>query len=194
MNVLEISLNLFESLQNKIRDGSSCGITTPVVKSDERNKLESREEVECDKKLCLNCYQSWLPFSNIPNHLKSKIEKVSKGTIETVNFLIRDQFRCGLTTQQSTEINSTNLKIVCENKACFLCQKSGTMDLATAILDVETIPVSENLIENVLSSIMQAKSCAISLEKQTKFERQSSLDFLCEKEFCFICERKSINR
>ena len=73
-------------------------------------------------------------------------------------------------------------------------QKIGTEDLATAILDVETILVSENLIENVLSSIMQAKSCAISLEKQTKFERLSNLDFLCEEEFCFICERKSINR
>ena len=76
----------------------------------------------------------------------------------------------------------------------FLCQKSGTVNFETANLDLETISVSENLIENVLSSIMQAKSCAISLEKQTKFERLSNLDFLCEEEFCFICERKSINR
>ena len=73
-------------------------------------------------------------------------------------------------------------------------QKIGTEDLATAILDAETILVSENLIENVLSSIMQAKSCAISWVEQTKFEELSNLDFLCEKDFCIICGRKSMMR
>ena len=49
-NVFKISSNLFDSLQNKISAGFSCGITTRLVKSDERSKLESGEEVECDKK------------------------------------------------------------------------------------------------------------------------------------------------
>ena len=41
---------------------------------------------------------------------------------------------------------------------------------------------------------MQAKSCAISWVEQTKFEELSNLDFLCEKDFCIICERKSMMR
>ena len=74
---------------------SSCGITTSAVRIDERSKLESPEEVECDKKLCLNCNRN-LPFSNFPNHLKSKIEKVSKAVLETVKYLIKAHLGRGL--------------------------------------------------------------------------------------------------
>lgn len=52
-------------------------------------------------------------------------------------------------------------------------QKLELWILKSAILDVETIPALEHLMENVLSYIVQRRSCAISFEKKTQFERLS---------------------
>ena len=53
-------------------------------------------------------------------------------------------------------------------------QKLELWILKSAILDVETIPALEHLMENVLSYIVQRRSCAISFEKKTQFERLSN--------------------
>ena len=106
VNVLRISENLFESLQKKTNSGHSCGITTWLVKSDERNKLETHEEVKCDKNLCLNCNKI-CPFQNFKSS-KSKIEKVSKAIMKTVKYLLKDLFIVGWTNNPTLDWNQFN--------------------------------------------------------------------------------------
>ena len=73
-------------------------------------------------------------------------------------------------------------------------QKLELWILKSAILDVETIPALEHLMENVLSYIVQRRSCAISFEKKTQFERLSNPEFLCEGIYVLFVRRKAQRR
>ena len=179
-NVLKISQTLFETLDSKTSSGYACGVTTKGV--EKYYKVE--KDVVCDENVCLKCNKE-SPFDHIPEVLKLKITKVTKDIIDNVKALIPDDFSCGVTKHESTEIDSTDLKIVCENKLCFLCKKPT--DQIAAILDVETVAVTEEIIASTSEALEDKRVCAISFEKKAKF-KADGLNFFCSDGICFICE------
>ena len=183
-NVLRITTTLFETLDMKTMSGYSCGITTKAI--EEKYKVE--DATVCDENVCLKCNKE-SPFDHIPEALKPNIVKVTKDITNNVKALISDDFSCGVTKQESTEIDSADLKIVCENKLCFLCKKPT--DQIAAILDVETVAVTEEVIVAASEALEDQRKCAISFEKKSKF-KVSGLEFFCSLGICFICETRLV--
>jgi len=195
-NVLRISNTLFETLESRTSSGYSCGVTTTSTNAESHSKKSNNplpivednykveEDVVCDENVCLKCNKE-SPFDHIPEALKLKITMVNKDIIDNVKALVTDDFNCGVTKQESTEIDSADLKIVCENKLCFLCKKPT--DQIAAILDVETVEVTEEVIASTSEALEGKRACAISFEKKTKF-KADGLTFFCSDGICFICE------
>ena len=179
-NVLRISANLFSTLSSKTSSGHSCGVTTSAIK----NIKKVGDDAICDENVCIKCNKE-SAFDLIPESLKSEIVKVTKEITNNVKALIADKFSCGVTKQESTEIDSENLKIVCKNKLCFLCKKPG--DKLGAILDVETVAVSDKEIIETATALEEKKECRITFEVEEKFQIAGLVTY-CSPGVCFICE------
>ena len=144
------------------------------------------KNVICDENVCLKCSKE-SPFDHIPEHLKGKTITLTENIIKNVTELTADKFSCGVTKQESTEIDSENLKIVCENKLCFLCKR--TEDEKAAILDVEMVSVSTEVLDSVADALADTRVCSLTFEDQSEFA-VSGLEFFCDEGICFMCAER----
>jgi len=175
-NVLRLDRSLVDRLMKEIEKGRRCSITSKRIK---KGKMRGT----CEAGVCFQCGKESLK-DLLPKNLQKGILTVEKKFIVDIrNLMTKENFSCGKTRQQSTEIDSPNLKIRCSGRLCFLCKKE-----LTAEVDVETADVTPEVLSAVLATLEKGSACAATLVNREMFPEEG-LVFHCEPGICFICQQ-----